>query len=403
MADALLGGIVINEILADPSGATSYDTDGSGSVENTDEFIELLNTSAAPIDISGLQLWDAGVGNYFTFPPGSVLQPGAHALVITGVSQGGALPTGGPDDLFFDAGRGVAAINNGGDNVVVYDPANDEFIAATFNGDALDDPTLGTGGYSGFSSTATQNGAGENFGNDVDGQSLQRTPDGGDTFTSDTPTAGSGNVCFAQGTMFDTPDGLQLVEHIAAGDLITTMDHGPQQVTWVYAKSWSSREMMQMENLRPVTICAGAFGNGLPRRDLRVSQQHRVLVQGPIAQRMFGEAQVLVAAKHLTGLADVSIDLPDTPVTYYHVMFARHEVVFAEGLPTESLYLGAQSLGAIPAEGLREIEVLLGKSAADLFASDVARARPFTKGRRARALVRRHIKNARPLVDVRAG
>lgn len=94
------------------------------------------------------------------------------------------MATGDPGDLFFDAGRGSALINNGGDNVTLYDPSNDEFVQATYNGDALDDPTLGASGYSGFSATATRNGTGEDLGNDTDGQSLQRTGDGADTFAS---------------------------------------------------------------------------------------------------------------------------------------------------------------------------------------------------------------------------
>lgn len=205
MADLLLGGIAINEALVDPNGTINYDTDGNGTADSTDEYVELVNMSDTAIDISGLELWDAGVGNYFTFPPGSILAPGAHALVLTGVSSGGSLPTGEPGDLFFDAGRTSAAINNGGDNIIVYDPTNDEYIAATFNGDALDDPTAGADGYSGFSSTATQSGSGEDFGFDTDGLSLQRSFDDGDIFVSAAPTPGTMNVCFVHGSTFDTP------------------------------------------------------------------------------------------------------------------------------------------------------------------------------------------------------
>ncbi len=207
MADMLLGGIVINEILVDPNGAQNFDTDGNGTAHSTDEYIELFNSSGAAIDISGLELWDEGVGNWFTFPPGTILESGAHAMVMSGVQSGGTLPTGAADDLFFDAGRGSAVINNGGDNVILYDPSNDEYVQATFNNDTSDDPTLGTGGYSGFSSTATQVGTGEDFGNDTDGEALQRTGDGTDTFGSGGPTPGTINICFADGTRILTPSG----------------------------------------------------------------------------------------------------------------------------------------------------------------------------------------------------
>ena len=343
MADALLGGIVINEILADPNGALNYDTDGNGTAHHTDEYVELYNTSTGAIDISGLQLWDAGVGNYFTFPPGTVLQAGGHAMVITGVQAGGSLPTGGPNDLFFDVGRTSALINNGGDNVIVYDPANDQYIDATFNGDTQDNPTLGRAGYGGFSSTATQVGTGEAFGFDTDGLSLQRNGDGANTFFSDVPTPGTANVCFANGTRFRTPRGQRRVENLKPGDKIETADHGARRVRWIYAKSWTAADIRRNPKLAPVLIRAGALGPGLPHNDLRLSQQHRVLVQGAIAQRMFGAPEILIAARHLIALDGVSIDTDCGAISYYHVMLEQHEILLAEGIRAESLYLGVQA------------------------------------------------------------
>ena len=396
MADLLRGGIAINEILANPGSGSGYDTDGSGTVSATDEYIELVNTSGTAIDISGLQLWDAGVGNYFTFPAGSVLQPGAHALVVTNVSSGGSLPAGGADDLFFNAGRGSAVINNGGDNVTLYDPGANEYVSATFNGAALDDPAAGGGGYSRFPTTATRVGAGEDFGTSSPGVSVQRAPDGSDVFVADTPTPGVSNVCFAAGTALAAPHGATQVEALRAGDLLVTLDHGAQAVTWVFAKTWTAQDMAQNANIVPVRIRQGSLGNGLPQRDLLVSQQHRILVQGPIAARMYG-GDVLIAAKHLTALPGIDIICPDTAITYYHVMLDQHQVLYAEGLPTESLYLGAQSLKAIPPEGLREIEAIMGATAAELMQRTPPAARHFAKGKRAKALVGRHSKNGKPL------
>lgn len=399
MADSLLGGIVINEILVDPNGASNFDTDGNGTAASTDEYVELFNSSNAPIDISGLQLWDAGVGNWFTFPDGTILQPGGHALVMTGVQSGGSLPTGGPDDIAFDAGRGSALINNGGDNVTVYDPNNDQFIQATFNGDALDDPTAGAGGYSGFSSTASRVGSGENFGNDVDGYSLQRDGDGADTFTTDSPTPAATNVCFADGTMILTPDGERPVESLRPGDLVVTRDHGAAPVAWVYAKGWSRVEIARSRNLAPVLIRAGALGGGLPKRDLRLSQQHRVLVCGAVAERMFGAREVLIPAKALIGHAGVQLDLPRSGVRYHHVMLKRHEVLLANGVASESLYLGTQAIGSIPEEQLDDLRRTLDLPRAALVpgALPPEPARPLIGARRAARLVHRHRKNRHPL------
>ena len=394
MPATLLGGIAINEILVDPNGANNFDTDGNGTAAANDEFIELYNTSSSAIDISGLELWDDGVGHWFTFPPESELQPDARAVVVVGVQTGGSLPTGGPDDLTFDNGRGSAVINNGGDNVVVYDPANDEFIQATFNGDAADDPP---NDYAGFSATATRSGVTEDFGNDTDGLSLQRASDGSDSFTSDTPTPVKVNVCFADGTRLATPQGEIAIENLAQGDKLLTADRGAQTVRWVYHKTWSRAQVLADPGRRPVCIRSGSFGAGLPRRDLLVSQQHRILVSGPIVRRMFDADQVFLPAKTLLCLPGVTLISPDESVSYYHILLDHHEVLFANGIAAESLHLGPMALASIPPDALDEVEALLGARIETL---SHPLSRPCSNARKASRLIERHLWNSRPLPSV---
>ncbi len=184
------GGIAINEILIDPNDTNNFDTDGNGTADHTDEFVEIYNLSGATIDISGFALWDAGVGNWFTFPGGTTLGAGNYAVVVCGVQTGGSLPAVSGGNLAFDAGRGTAVINNGSDNVVLYDPGADEYIQLLYNGDSADDPTAD---YDGFSSTATQVGPVENWGSDSDGISLVREP-AGDTNVVHHNTISSNNA-----------------------------------------------------------------------------------------------------------------------------------------------------------------------------------------------------------------
>lgn len=174
---AVLSGVSLNEVLIDPNSATAnFDTDGSGTAEDVDEFVELTNQSAAAVDLSGWQLWDAGAGNWFTFPPGSVLQPGAYAVVLVGVQTGGALPTmGNPASLAFDAGRAATVFNNGTDNVVLLDPLQDAYVQFLYNGDTPDDPPAA---YAGFPATAVRSGPLEDWGTDQDGHSVTRYPSG---------------------------------------------------------------------------------------------------------------------------------------------------------------------------------------------------------------------------------
>ncbi|MEM7190323.1 MAG: Hint domain-containing protein [Pseudomonadota bacterium] len=398
MADALLGGIVINEVLVDPNSSTAnFDTDGSGTAGATDEFVELVNTSSSAIDISGLQLWDAANGNWFTFPPGSVLAPEAHALVVAGVQPGGALPSAGPNDLTFDAGRGTAVLNNGGDNIVLYDPSSDTFIQATYNGDALDDPVTD---YAGFSATASRSGAGEDFGTDIDGFSIQRAPDGADLFVNDeTPTPATDNICFAAGTLILTDHGPVAVERLQLGDLVETQDNGLQAIKWIGRRRFSAADLAQSPNLRPVRIGTGALGPGMPGRELYVSPQHRLLACGKIVRRLYDCEEVLAAAKHLCALDSVGIAWDVESVTYFHIMFDRHEIVFAENLPSESLYDGDQALRSIDPVGLEELFSIFPELRHPETRKKMPPARRLLRGREARELARRHAKNRKPLLE----
>ena len=171
----LRGGIALNEVLVNPNGNPNFfDTDGNGNAVANDEFIELYNLSSNAIDLGGLQLWDKGLRLWFTFPLGTILPAGKFAVVVGGIQAGGSLPDLPAGNLAFDAGRGGGVINNGGDNVVLYDPDTDEYVQFAFNGVAADDPTT----YNGFSPTATRVGAIEDWGNDTDGISRGRTSDG---------------------------------------------------------------------------------------------------------------------------------------------------------------------------------------------------------------------------------
>ncbi|HRO15213.1 MAG TPA: Hint domain-containing protein [Paracoccus sp. (in: a-proteobacteria)] len=117
--------------------------------------------------------------------------------------------------------------------------------------------------------------------------------------------------CFAEGTRILTARGQRPIERIAVGDLVVTADHGPQAVCWHGTRRLDAADLAAHPNLRHIRIRKGALGNRLPRRDLLVSPRHRMLVRSDIAQRLFGAAEVLVAARHLLALdgAEVAEDV----------------------------------------------------------------------------------------------
>ncbi|MGB7319023.1 MAG: Hint domain-containing protein [Planktotalea sp.] len=184
---------------------------------------------------------------------------------------------------------------------------------------------------------------------------------------------------------------------MAAGDMLITADGRHAPVRWVYAKHWSAAQMQASPNLAPICIAQDALGIGLPKRDLYVSQQHRILVDGPIAKRMFGSREVLVPAKALLDLPGVRLHRPNRALSYHHVMLDAHDIVISEGIRSESLYFGPQALTSIPEPALNEAMALLGLSKSQIEKHAVVPARQLTPMKQARHLIARHLRNSKPI------
>lgn len=205
-------------------------------------------------------------------------------------------------------------------------------------------------------------------------------------------------VCLTAGTMMRTPSGDRLIETLAAGDDITTQDHGDQTIQWIGYSYFSAKQLAKDPKLRPIRFKAGSLGGGKPERDLLVSPQHRMLICSKVADRMFGTPQVLIAAVKLVGLPGVDVDPGHDGVTYMHVMCDMHEILFAEGAPVESLLLGPMARKALPSEQMDEIRAIFPDIDVDHFSPSAAR--DLAEGKRAKKLVERHRKNKiAPLVD----
>jgi len=163
--------------------------------------------------------------------------------------------------------------------------------------------------------------------------------------------------CFTPGTLITTRRGEVAVETLRAGDEVLTRDNSYRALVWMGHRKLTAADLIANPQLRPVRIAAGALGAGLPRQDMLVSPQHRMLIEGARAEMLFGEAEVLVAALHLVGLPGIeTVFLPG--LTYVHIMFEDHEIVCADGAWSESFQPAQRMLSGMEADQAEEIRTL---------------------------------------------
>jgi hypothetical protein len=139
--------------------------------------------------------------------------------------------------------------------------------------------------------------------------------------------------CFAQGTLLLTARGEVAVEALAVGDVLPTRLGGESAlVAWMGWRRVDCRRHPRPQDVMPVRVRKGAFGEGVPARDVVLSPDHAVF-----------EGGVLIPVRYLVN--DATIVQEDVPsVTYWHVELERHDVVSAAGLAVES-YLDTGNRG----------------------------------------------------------
>ncbi|MFT5004788.1 MAG: hypothetical protein ACI8YI_000398 [Paracoccaceae bacterium] len=154
-------------------------------------------------------------------------------------------------------------------------------------------------------------------------------------------------VCFTRGTAIQLASGREvLIENLVEGDMVLTRDNGAKAVRWV-----GSRTARAFGHLAPIVICKDALGN---HSDLIVSQQHRILIADWRAEVMLGSHEVLVKARDLVN-GDTIYRREGGVVEYFHILFDTHEVIYAEGIPSESLHINETTLDSMAEESRAEI------------------------------------------------
>ena len=158
-----------------------------------------------------------------------------------------------------------------------------------------------------------------------------------------------GLICFTPGTLLATPNGPQPIQSLGQGDRVLTRDNGAQQVLWSGHRRMTGARLHAMPHLRPIRFRRDAMGLDRPDLDLLVSPQHRMLVKGAAAQALFNTPEVLVAAEDLVNDHSITVDHSMREVTYIHVLLGQHNVIWANGLETESFHPANAALDSIEA------------------------------------------------------
>jgi Hint domain len=131
-------------------------------------------------------------------------------------------------------------------------------------------------------------------------------------------------LCFEAGTRILTASGERLIETLAPGDTVPTRIGGTGRVRWIGRRTIDLTRYPAPEAGWPIRIRAEAFAPGQPARDLYLSRDHAVFVDG-----------VLIPVKLLLNGMTIAPE-PRRRVSWYHVELDRHDVLLAEGLPAES-------------------------------------------------------------------
>ncbi len=177
----------------------------------------------------------------------------------------------------------------------------------------------------------------------------------------------SGVICFTPGTLIDTPDGPRPVEALREGERVLTRDNGAQRIQWIGARRMTGARLFVYPHLRPVRLFAGALATGRPGADLVVSPDHRLLLRGRHVEALFNTPEVLVAAKDLINGKSIVADTQMREVTYIHLLLEDHQVLWANGVESESFHPANASLSALSVGDLERLKQVLPAVEDDAF------------------------------------
>ncbi|PKP70640.1 MAG: hypothetical protein CVT82_05700 [Alphaproteobacteria bacterium HGW-Alphaproteobacteria-4] len=400
--DSLLGGAGDDQLWGDAgndtlSGGVGNDLLAGGDGNDTFGFVSDYGSDTVwggrgwdTVDLRGIsaggkltfheieEIWGSNLGDTFTWASDPILFHGGNgADAITAGSGNDTLYGGGGNDtLSGGAGNDLIAGGAGNDTITLGEGADTLALSNGSGSDIVTDFNMDLAGaltvdqldvsdlidaagnpVNAWDVTVAEDGAGNAVLCFPGGESVTLLGVSPAAVGSASALHAMGIPCFVAGTMIGTPKGPRPVEDLRPGNLVETLDQGPQPVLWVAARRLGMNELQRHPNLRPIELGAGVLGNARP---LRVSAQHALWVpEGGGA---------LVRAGHLA-LANARLARPMRGcrgVAYHHLLLPRHALIHAEGALAESLWPGPMALAALAPENRLSLLALMPKLAPGL-------------------------------------
>lgn len=383
-----VGAPIITQTYVVPNGGTLNPT-FSFTATSSVSTIRITNTTSTGTIATDVMIDDVSIVPSGVVAGNDLLQGGAGADTLYGGDGRDTLDGGAGSDLLVGGAGADVFVVSGADTITDFDATTG--VAPDATGVNTDNDFVDLSAFYNATTLAAWNAA--NPGNQYDnalkwlqgdqadgilqsagGLQLQN---GGTAVTGSLLNVENTAVCFAAGTRIATATGPRRIEKLRVGDLVETADHGLRPIRWIGQMAVDARG-----DLAPILFEAGSLGN---RRDLMVSPLHRMLLTGWQVELMFGEDEVLAAAKMLVNGSTIRA-VPMDVISYYHIMFDAHEIVYAEGAAAESFHPGAEGFDALGASACAEILALFPALATDGFAAYGPSARRSLRAHEARLL-----------------
>lgn len=325
-------------------GGSSAFVDNSGTITGNNDFGARLGGTQATLHNSGLiaggayaVFLDADTANRLILDASAAFSgavqanaSAANTIELTSGASVGTLSGLGTHYQYFqtltiDSGASwdVAGSLSGFQGVTVAGFTNDDKLDLT-------DVTFNAGDRADFNSATDvltiRNSGGSEIGTiqlsaDFSGDFFHLLDDGnGGTFVEDNETP-----CFCRGTMIRIPSNEIAIEDLRIGDCVTTADGAALSVRWIGRRSYRDWQAIGNADVQPICFKAGSLADRVPARDLYVSPEHALFLDGMLvpAGRLVNGVSVL----KMEGMEEID---------YFHIELERHAVIFAEGAATES-------------------------------------------------------------------